>query len=114
MRTSILILMLLTSACQWLPGGADAIADDGLRAHVKKAFAAGKQCSSERYEIPVAEDILRRAGVRTFGGYEEPMAVCQACEVCPAYAAEQFVLIARADTAKAKSLGFSVVYPMPD
>lgn len=114
MRIIPILLLLTTASCQWMPFGAETASDDGLRAQVKKAFAAGKQCSSEPFVIPVAEDILRDAGVRTFGSREEPMAVCLACEVCPAYAAEQFVTIARADTTKAKSLGFSVVYPLPD
>lgn len=114
MRTLLILLIIISASCQWLPGGADTIADDGLRAHVKKAFAAGKQCSSERFDIPVAEDILRKAGIRTYGGYEIPMAVCLACEVCPAYAAEQVVTIASADTTKAKRLGFTVMGPSTD
>lgn len=114
MRTLLTLLLLTTASCQWMPFGTDTASDDSLRVQVKQAFAAGKQCSDEPFEVPVAEDILRKAGIRTYGGYEIPMAVCLACEVCPAYAAEQVVTIASADTTKAKGLGFTVMGPSSD
>ncbi|MCB1306777.1 MAG: hypothetical protein KDK30_01295 [Leptospiraceae bacterium] len=80
------------------------------RVWVTREFTGGQQCQGMPANAPSAEFLLselRSRNVRIYRHVLEPMAVCSACN-CPAYAVKMFVMIAAADLAKARSIGYQL------
>jgi len=74
---------------------------------VVQTFTGGRQCHPGSYTPPDVKEMLRRVGVAVLETRVEPLAVCHACDICPAYSADHFVLIDPAHLEPAQAAGFA-------
>ena len=81
---------------------------------VAKNFVGGKQCdATSKYEPPDVKRLLASAGITVYEMRIEFLMVCQACEICPSYAATHYALIERNYISSAQNLGFLPQQPPP-
>jgi hypothetical protein len=108
--TSLLLMAALTlSTCLLSPGRS---LDETYPGHdgvvwVTKHISGGAQCDlRNRFTPPDTAALLRRQGVTVFQSDVEHQPVCEACYICPAYAAVHFELIRKTDVHLARTVGF--------
>lgn len=74
---------------------------------VVQTFTGGRQCQPGSYTPPDVRVMLERVGVAVLETRVEPLSVCHACDICPAYSADHFVLIDPAHLDAAQAAGFA-------
>ncbi len=97
------LTLLLLSACATGVG-------DSADVWVAKEYSGGRQCE-EDFAPPDTRELLEGKGIRVRETATEPMPVCMACGICPAYAARHFARIHQDDADKAKEADFSPAEP---
>ena len=105
MRTALaLAVLLLLAGCQarTLAGGTQPES-----VWVAQEISAGQQCQTTQSDIPDTASDLAAAGIDVLEVVVEPMAVCQACGICPAYAARHFARIPARHLGRAEKNGYT-------
>lgn len=73
---------------------------------VVSKVTGGQQCRDTGFVPPDLAEVLEGNGIEVHEERIEPMPVCEACVVCPAYAARHFYRINGSDLSAAERLGF--------
>jgi hypothetical protein len=109
MRALLVAVLIGVSGCAPAPPPVESPVSAEPRIWMVRRVSEGRQC--EPYTKSDFLAPVRDAGVEIHESRVEPLMVCQACSVCPAFAAEIYVLVDESDRQRVSGAGFKVSDP---
>jgi hypothetical protein len=106
MRGLLIAVLIAFGGCAPAPPPVESPGSVEPRVWMVRRVSEGRQC--EPYTKPDFLAPVRDAGVEIHESRVEPLMVCQACSVCPAFAAEIYVLVDESDRERVGGAGFRV------
>ncbi len=73
-----------------------------------RLFTGGRQCHDDNYLPPDTTALLATVGVEVLEHRITHLPLCQACDICPQYAARHYILIKRNTLPLAETLDFQL------
>lgn len=78
-----------------------------------RTFTGGRQCHDDNYLPPDMTELLARVDVTVLEHRVVHLPVCQACDICPEYAARHYIRIERNALPLAETLDFQLTTVPP-